>query len=106
MLACKWLEVVEVPCFIKVIRMLRIPVPSEVSLTDEGDAKRIEEKLRRRLNAATHKELHGKMDYVEAENLRKMLEEVLEEVKEEKKEEYPDRFRELRRRWKEIYAHV
>lgn len=84
--------------------MLRIPVPNEVSFTDEGDAKRIEEKLKRRLNAATHKELREKMDYVEAENLRKMLEEVLEEVKEEK-QEY-SRFKELSRKWKETYTHV
>ena len=91
------------PCFIRIIRMLRIPVPKEVNLTDNGDVGRIEESLKRRLKAATHKELYEKMGYVEEEKLRRMLEEVLEEVKEERKE-YPDRFRELKKRWKEIYA--
>ena len=91
------------PCFIRIIRMLRVPVPSEVNLTDDRDVERIEESLKKRLNATTHKGLREKMDYVEEEKLRRILEEVLEEVREEKRE-YPDRFRELRKRWKEIHA--
>lgn len=97
------------PCFIRQIRRQRIKIPDNVSLFNKKDAKRIEEDLKSRLSVETHEELHQKIDEYEAqerqEELREIIEDVLNEISEEKKEEAegpPDRFKEERRKWKEM----
>ena len=62
------------PCFIRAIRMLGIPVPRGVDIADERDAKLIEAEMKRRLNVDTHKELHERIDYMETEKLKEILE--------------------------------
>lgn len=94
------------PCFLRIIRLLRIPLPNGLNLSDNKDVERIEENLKRRLNVTTHDKLREKMEYLEEEKLRRLLVEVLEEVKEEKRK-YPNNFKELirvdnRKRWEEL----
>ena len=95
------------PCFIRQIRRQRIRVPDNVSLFSPWDVRRIEEELKSRLNVDTHEELHQKIDNFtgmkkEAE-LRKIIEDVLNKLSEEKEQSsYPDRFKEQRRKWREM----
>ena len=95
------------PCFIRQIRKQRIRVPENVSLFNPWDVRRIEEELKSRLNVNTHEELHQKIEEFigmkKEEELRKTIEDVLNELSGEKEQsEYPDRFKEQRRKWREM----
>lgn len=94
------------PCFLRQIRRQRIKVPENVSLFNPEDARRIEEDLKNRLNVDTHQELHQKIDEFTAmkkeEELRDIIEDVLNDLSEGKESGPPDRFKEERRKWKEM----
>jgi len=93
------------PCFIRQIRRQRIRIPDNVSIFNPEDARRIEEELKSRLSVETHQELHEKIEAFTAtkkEELRKIIEDILDKLSEEKEVGPPDRFREQRRRWKEM----
>jgi len=102
------------PCFIRLARRLRIAIPENVSLFDPEDRERIEMKLKARLRADTHKELEENLTAMKKEEQEEILKTVLNELSRQKaletklkqaqRETYPDRFKDLRRRWREIWA--
>ncbi|MFQ6076644.1 MAG: hypothetical protein ACE5Z5_11010 [Candidatus Bathyarchaeia archaeon] len=96
------------PCFIRQIRRQRIKVPNNLSLLNPEDAERIEEELKSRLSVETHEELQEKIEEFSQlgreKELRKIIEEALDKLSEEKEQSEgpPDRFKEQRRKWKEM----
>jgi len=88
------------PCFIRLIRRLRIPMPKRVSLF--RDAERIEVKLKRRLGVEKHEELANRLKTMPEDTVRELFEAVLDEVETEKMMDSPDRLKEAKRRAMEI----
>ena len=88
------------PCFIRLIRRLRIPMPKRVSLF--RDAERIEVKLKRRLGVEKHEELANRLKTMPEDTVRELFEAVLDEVETEKMMGPPDRLKEAKRRAMEI----
>jgi len=70
------------PCFARNIRRLGIKMPEKVSLFEDGEY--IERKLKERLNVDSHEELHAKMDQMDDEELKEILEQILAEIQREK----------------------
>jgi len=89
------------PCFIKNIRRLGIPMPDRVSLFT--DAETIEEELKKLLGLESHRGLHVWFAVTDQQTIESTLNKVLETVSRMKvKNELPDRMTEARDQYKKL----